>query len=272
GPFAAYVHGWVGCIADLLWLSCALLLGLAVQRARHPWQAAVAAAWLAWRWDALLHAPQAGAQYALSAWHVPRRWLEYQLFPPLLPTFEIGNSLRRLPLALAAALVWLGVLAALWRAGRRWPALWLLGGLATLLPVLPLATSANQYGYGYSALAALVLAGAWPHTSRAGRAAIALLAVLTVLHGALVMRQIRQVGRIQAVFSPALAAAVAARGDGPPLRLRPARGAPDWVFRRITHQIPRYAGVAIGARVQLVGTDAPAEFEITPDGRLHPLR
>lgn len=317
GPFAAYVHGWVGCIADLLWLSCALLLGLAVQRARHPWQAAlaaavltaaallakeaalaippllwlggwwqgrppawraawlaaaaVAAAWLAWRWDALLHAPQAGAQYALSAWHVPRRWLEYQLFPPLLPTFEIGNSLRRLPLALAAALVWLGVLAALWRAGRRWPALWLLGGLATLLPVLPLATSANQYGYGYSALAALVLAGAWPRTSRAGRAAIALLAMLAVLHGAVVMRQIRQVGRIQAVFSPALAAAVAARGDGPPLRLRPGPGARDWVFRRLTHQIPRYAGVAIGARVQLVETDAPAEFEITPDGRLHRL-
>lgn len=318
GPFAAYVHGWVGCIADLLWLSCALLLGLAVQRARHAWQAAlaaglltgagllakeaalaippllalgwwwqgrprpwraawiaaaaVAALWLGWRWEALLHAPHAGAQYALSAWHVPRRWLEYQLFPPLLPAFEIGNSLRRWPLALTAALLWLWVLVALWRAGRQWLALLLLGGVGALLPVLPLASSANQYGYGYSALVALVLAGAWPRTSPAGRAAIALLATLTVLHGLLVMRQIQQVGRLQAAFSPALAAAVAAHGDGPPLRLRPGPGAPDWVFRRLTHQIPRYAGVAIGARVQLVEAEAPADFEIRRDGRLRPLR
>ena len=27
-PYAVYTHGWVGCIADLLWVGCALLLAL----------------------------------------------------------------------------------------------------------------------------------------------------------------------------------------------------------------------------------------------------
>lgn len=32
GPYAVYVHGWVGTLADLIWVSCALLIGLLVVR------------------------------------------------------------------------------------------------------------------------------------------------------------------------------------------------------------------------------------------------
>ena len=46
-PYAAYTHGWVGCIADLLWVSCALVLALALQRLRTGWQVGVLAALLA---------------------------------------------------------------------------------------------------------------------------------------------------------------------------------------------------------------------------------
>ena len=34
-PYAVYVHGWVGCIADLLWVGCGLLLVLVAQRTRQ---------------------------------------------------------------------------------------------------------------------------------------------------------------------------------------------------------------------------------------------
>jgi hypothetical protein len=81
---------------------------------------------------------------------------------------------------------------------------------------------------------------------------------------------------VQAVFSPALAEAVAAhaahsRGDVP-LRLRPAPDADAWIFMRLTHEIPSYRGVAIGKRVQLVAADAPADAVIAADGSIVPLR
>jgi hypothetical protein len=86
----------------------------------------------------------------------------------------------------------------------------------------------------------------------------------------------RHVGQVQAVFSPALAEAVAAHaaqapGDAP-LRLRPAPDADAWIFARLTHDIPSYRGVAIGKRVQLVAADAPADAVIAADGKLEPLR
>ena len=34
GPYAAYVHGWVGTLADLVWVACALVLSWSVQRTR----------------------------------------------------------------------------------------------------------------------------------------------------------------------------------------------------------------------------------------------
>jgi hypothetical protein len=89
------------------------------------------------------------------------------------------------------------------------------------------------------------------------------------------MRTMRHVGQVQAVFSPALAEAVAAHASGSrgdlPLRLRPAPDADAWIFARLTHQIPSYRGVPIGERVRLVAADAPADAVIAADGRIQPL-
>lgn len=313
-PYAAYTHGWIGCIADLAWVGCALAIGLAVQRtrsaivgaiaaalltlvallakeaafaipplllvawwfdARRPtWLAAmlasgtVAALYLAVRLDALLDAPREGAQYSLSLLHMPMRWFEYQVFPslvPLLETFTVTH--RPLPL-LVASVLWLAMFAAVLAASRRLAALYLAGGIAALLPVLPLASSFNHYAYGFAALAAMTVAAAWPHAARRGRIAIAVFAALTLAHGVAVMARMHEVGRIQAVFSPALAAAVQADG-AVALQLHP--DATAWVFRRLTHDIPRYRGVAIGARARIVDAGMPADYRVLPDGRLQRL-
>ncbi|TXH74682.1 MAG: hypothetical protein E6Q88_04145 [Lysobacteraceae bacterium] len=161
GPYAVFVHGWVGTMADLLWLSCALGIGLIVARVSRPWWAfcaaatltligllgkeaaitippllavawwfdarkpawmaatigagGVAAVYLGLRYQALLQSPRDGAQYALSAWHPPLRWIEYQLFaqiPTLLETFTTlarGVDGR----VAVAGLLWLALCAAL---------------------------------------------------------------------------------------------------------------------------------------------------------------
>ena len=316
-PYAVYTHGWVGCIADLLWVGCALLLALCVQRANRTLLAALAAALftglalvakeaafaippllaLAWwfdgrkpKWlfamlasgavaalylglriDVLLHAPREGSQYVLSAWHVPLRWLEYQLFPPIVPLQEAITTLQRSLPALIAGILWLGLLAALWQAGRRHVALFLLGGIAALLPVLPLASAWNHYAYGFAALAAMTVAAAWPRASRIGRIVIGMFAVLTVLHGGAVMWRMQQVGRIQSVFSPALAEAVRTRTEAKPVVLQLAPGIKPWIVQRLTHDIPRYAGVRIGDRVRLGGNGETADYIVQPDGRLQPI-
>jgi hypothetical protein len=324
GPFAAYVHGWVGTIGDLAWVSCALLAGLVATRwprvataalaaaaftaigllakeaaaaipvllavawwfdgRKRHWAAATLAAatvvaiYLALRIGVLLHAPREGTQYALSVAHVPLRWLEYQLFAFVPTVFEAFNTLSRGfdgRIAVAGVL-WLALMAALWRSSPRIAAIFLLAGIAALAPALPLGSSWNHYGYGFAAITAMAVAAAWPRAPRWGRGVIALCALLCLWHGANVMRMMRHVGEVQAVFSPALADAVAARASQPhgdaPLRLRPAPDADAWIFARLTHDIPSYRGVAIGRRVVLVAADAPADAVIAADGRIMPLR
>ena len=326
GPYAAYVHGWIGTIGDLAWVSCALLVALLVAGGVRAWllvagtlllttaallakeaavvipailgvawlclagaaQAAtplrrrvlvatiaaaiVVIAYLALRLPVLLHAPDGAAAYQVDPAQVPRHWLEYQLFPFLPPVFEIFNTLARGfggSLALAG-LLWLGVVAACWRAHARLALFFLLGGAAALAPVLPMSAASNQYGYGFAALATLAAAAAWARAPRWARVALALAALACVWHGVNVMRTTRYVGNVQAVFSPALADAVRAETE-PPLRLRVATDADEWIFRRLTFEIPSYRGVAIDDRVQLVPADAPADAVIQRDGRITPL-
>lgn len=318
GPFAALVHGWVGCIADLLWLSCALCAAWIVQLSSRPvvaalstaaftsiallskeaafaipplllvawlfdrrrarWLAAalgasaVAATWMALRLDLLLDAPREGSQYVMHATNLPLRWLEYQLFAPLVPVQETFLALRRTTPAVVAGLLWLWLVVALLQANRRLALLFVLGGVAALLPVLPLSSGWNHYGYGFAAVTAMTIAAAWPFANRTGRIAIAVFAGLTLLHGLAVMQGIRMVGEVQSRFSPALAAAMRRHEGSAPLLLRPDAGAEAWIFQRLTHDIPRYDGVPIGDRVQLVAGDAPADYRILSDGRLARLR
>ncbi len=320
GPYAAYVHGWVGTLGDVVWVGCALLIGLvatppkpwwfgafatlvltatalfAKEAAlsipalalvawlfdaprRRQWQVVLLAsavpvlAYLAARYGPLLSAPPQGNTYAWSVAHIPVRWLEYQLFLPNLPVFEVHNALSRGitdKRTLIAAVLWLALLVALSRVGWRWAAAFVAGGIAALGPVLVLGASANQYGYGFAAFVAGLLAVAWPALPRWGRGVALLMAALTTLHGINVMRQMRHVGEVQAVFSPALAGALQPRTQ--PLRLAPAADAESWIFQRLTHGIPSYRGVPIGDRVQLVDVGEPADLVIQDDGRLEPAR
>ena len=317
-PYAVYTHGWVGCIADVLWVGCALLLALCVQRTKRPLVAAfsaalftglallakeaafaippllalawwfdgrkpkwlfailasgaVAALYLGLRIDVLLNAPREGSQYVLSAWHAPLRWLEYQLFAPIVPLQEAITTLQRPLPALIAGILWLGLFGALWQAGRRHVALFLLGGIAALLPVLPLASAWNHYAYGFAAIATMTVAAAWPTASRIGRIAIGVFTVLVVLHGGAVMWRMQQVGRIQSVFSPALAEAARAHSDKAPVMLRIGTGIKPWIVQRLTHDIPRYNGVEIGDRVRLAGEGETADYIVLSDGRLQTPR
>lgn len=316
GPFAAYVHGWVGTIGDLAWVSCGLLAMLLVHRegswivvaaiavvatlvgllakeaalalpalfavawlvdGRHRrWAAAtcasgaVAAAYLATRIGALLHAPRQGGQYAVSVADVPIRWVEYQLYPVMVRTFEIFNTLGGglTGSVVLAAVLWGALGLALWRSGWRCLVIWCAGGVAALSPVLPMAASWNQYAYGYAAAAALAMTLAWRGAPRWGRAILVLYALLVIAHGQLVTRQVHAVGEVQARFSPSLARTLARCAPGEGVAVRPAPDADAWIFARLTHEIPRYDGVAIGRRVAQVDAGVPADIEIAADGRL----
>jgi hypothetical protein len=308
-PYAAYTHGWVATIADLIWVSCALGLAWCVLRFSRPvaiaaaafgfalagilgkeaaaaipvlcavafllddarrkrWLAATIgsglsiALFLAWRLPALLHAPRdGGALYVPRLSNVPVRWFEYQVFPVLAMLFEAQTTLiRGWGKVAVAALLWMLLVCAVWRARPRLAIAFLAGGVAALAPVLVLGVAWNHYAYGFAAVAAMCVAAAWPRASRPGRGAIAVFAVLTALHAGLVMVAMREVARVQSVFTPALAATLEARsGD---VRLRVSPQARPWIFRRLAH----------GQDVSIVEADAPADFEIQPDGSLRPLR
>lgn len=319
GPFAALTHGWVGTLADLIWVGCALLVALLAQRERpgpaswiavfaltalallakeagivipallglawlllgrrREWLIAAVVAglpvaiYLALRVGVLLFSPREAANYGWSLAFIPERWLEYQLYPPIATKMAIAGTLSR---GLGdgrvwlAILVWLATAAALWRVGARWCLGWLLAGTAALGPVMILAESANQYGYGYAAATAAVCAAAWPHMRRWGKAVLIVAALLSVWHGVNVMRRMHEVGRIQSVYSPALARAVAQQPAG--VRLKLADAGQEWIYLRLSHEIPSYAGVEIGDRAKLVAAGEAADYEIQRDGSLKPLR
>ena len=328
GPYATYVHGWIGTLGDLAWLSCGLLCATIAVRQPRAWLAGVAAAalttvallakeaavsipallalawwfdgrkrawaaatlgaggvalpYLALRADVLLHAPRAGDQYTLHIGNLPVRWFEYQVYPAMPSVFEMFNTLARGVTAgvVAATLAWVALLVVLWRSHPRLVAVFLLAGFAALGPVLLLGASFNHYAYGFAAITAATAAAAWMRAAPWARGVLALLALVGTWHGVNVMRQVRHVGEVQAVFSPALADVL--RGNARHVRLRPAPDADGWIFQRLTHEIPGYDGVDIGDRVELVTADAapdgmpmdgmPVDFIIAADGRLLPPR
>ena len=231
------------------------------------------AAYLALRVGVILFAPRPPGVYAWSLLSVPGQWLGYQLYPLEPTVLEPQNALRVSRKQLGAALA---VLVALWtvvaRADWRAAAWGLVGGAIALGPVLLLQSPATHYAYAQSAVVAGALAVAWPRLGRVGRAVVGFALVVMLWHGVNVARQVHRVGVLQAKFSPALAAAVAQAG-GAPVRVRlPVLD--DWVYARLTHEIPAYAGVAIGDRVVVVAAGDPAavDYTIDADGGLRPAR
>lgn len=320
GAYAAHTHGWVGTLADLIWVGCALSIALIVQRDRRPRATVIATmaltvlallakeaavvipallalAWLfldrrpAWgraalaaalpvaiytalRIGVLLFSPREAANYGWSLVFIPQRWLEYQLFLPNPTKMEAADTLIRGfgdGRVLAALALWLALAWSLWQVGPRWLLAFVLAGAAALGPVLILAESANQYGYGFAAVTVAICAAAWSRMDRLGKAVVVVLMVLNLWHGVNIVRHMRHVGEVQAVFSPALAAVVGQHGDDT-LRLRSADPGQRWLFDRLTHDIPSYRGVPIGKRVRLVREDEAADYLIEADGRLTPLR
>lgn len=319
GPYAMYVHGWVGTLGDLMWVACALLLGIVVSRSEHRvsiflvalllttaallakeaavsipallalawwlggrqrrWGIAAAGAalpvvvYLALRIGVLMFSARQGNAYDWSFGNIPLRWFEYQVYQPNIAVFEVATTLvrgfdKRVVISVA---LWLLLSVALVRIGWRWLTGFLLTGVAALAPVLVLEASANQYAYGFAAITALLVAAGWSRMNRIGHCIVAVLAILNLWHGINVMREMRRVGDIQAIFSPALADAVR-QSRSPMLRLVPAMAGDVWIFQRLTHDIPIYRGIAIGHRAQLVETNAAADYRIDADGRLTRLR
>ena len=323
-PYAAYVHGWVATLADLLWVGIGLAMAAWLQRraaverddsARAPafllaflatatallakeaaivfpalallaallaprrrtWSAATAGSglaaliYLALRIGPLLQGARPGSGYALNLLQIPQRWLEYHGFTWLPTLFEMQSVSAASPLRLAAlVLVSSAFLFALWRARPHYAIAWLVGSAAALGPVLILTHSANQYGYGFSALGCGLAALAWPRTSHIGRLALAGAALLTLWHGVNVQRDMQRAGQLQARFSPALADAVRSHGAAT-LILEIGEPGDRWLYTRLTHAIAAYRGVPIGDRVRVAADNESGNYRIESDGSLTPV-
>lgn len=320
GPYAAFTIGWVGTIAELIWVFCALCMGILMQREapsrlsysavfmltvvallaketavvipallllawwfsgrRRPWAIATVLAavpvmiYLAIRLKVILHAPASvGSSYAWSLASIPVRWAEFQLFPGANHLFGsdalLVHGIRGRQLRISA-LLWLALLWALWRAGPRYLAAFLLASTAALGPVLILGVAATWYGYGLEAVVTGVCVLGWARMSRSARIVLVLVAGMWVSHGFYIMRITHDIGEKQARFSPALAAAIQ-RAGGQLVTLQLQNQADRWIYLRLTHEIPSYDGVPIGNRVQLVAPGAAADDLILANGMLSPL-
>lgn len=318
GPFAAWVHGWVGCLGDLLWvgfgLGCVamlqgpdasrdrvfsaiaaalatllallskeaalaipamLALGTLLLRFPRNWLIAtfasgiVATIYLALRLDTLI-APGEAASYTLHPAALPARWLEYMMFPWALGTEEIHVlHMASWSTWLLLAIAPLALIACLWRACPRLMLAWLVGGALVLAPVLALPVSFNQYGYGFAALGCGVTALAWQRLGRTGRSTLAALALVIVAHGFQIQMHMLETGRLQAAFSPSLAAQVQARSQGV-IALWPERVSQHPIYARLTHDVPAWHGIPLGARVGMSATAEEATHLISSDGHVQP--
>lgn len=318
-PYAAYVHGWVGTLADLLWVGCGLALAHGLlslhQRAAAPATGALLAfvlttlgllakeaalalpallglLWCLHRRERLLAGAVLGSglaalvylgmrlgtlltpagpdAYSFTPEAVPRNALAYPLFLLQPSAFEVGALWNASGLRLAVALgLWLMALVCLLRRAPRRAVLLVAGSGLALAPALPLGMPANQYGYGFSAWLIACAALAWPSLSRGGRGLLLGLALISTWHGLNVQREMRRIGELQAVFQPALVQAL--RTQPGPVRLLPA-GPDQWIYRRLTHQVPAWRGEKIGERVRWAEAGETAAYRIGSDGRLSPAR
>lgn len=232
----------------------------------------VAALYLGLRLPVLLQQPE-GTHYSLSVWSMPIRWLEYNLYWIMPnagePNSTLPNGFHISPII--AMLFVIGFFMALWLSHRKLTLVLLFGSIATLLPVLPIASSAGQYGYLFAAWTVLMVALIWPHASSWVKKVIAVMAALGLMHAMVIMVMMYYVGAIQSVFTPAVAKVVAVTNHNQPIRLKLAADSRPWIFVRLVNDIPSYQGVAIGDRIQLVNQDQTADYLIQADGELMAL-
>ena len=229
----------------------------------------VAVAYLYLRLPVLMQQPE-GTHYSLGFWHAPWRWLEYHLYwvtPIEVEPHTTTSKGWRVPPVLAALLV-MGFWLVMWRSSKKAMLALLAGGVALLLPVLPIASSAAQYGYLFAAWCLLVVVMTWPRVDLWGRYYLVLLGGLSAIHGLVIMLVMVYTGMVQSVYSPALAQRVAQHTGDEPLRLQLTPATRVWIFYRLTHQIHSYKGIEIEHRAQIVDAGEATDYYIQPDGRI----
>ena len=94
------------------------------------------------------------------------------------------------------------------------------------------------------------------------------MALLSVIHGLEIMAMMRHVGKIQAVFSPALSEVIKQETDRKTIYLQAPSKSSKWLFTRLSHEIHSYQGVEIGEAAQIVGEGQNADYLIQPDGQI----
>jgi hypothetical protein len=229
--------------------------------------AAIVAGYLVLRFGVLAHVSPQDSAYAWAPANMPRRLVEYLLFPFMPPLLEVGITLGKSAARIGAAgLCVATLLAALAARGWRWPLAWLMLYAGLLAPVLVLGTSYGQYAYLASAGAVAIIALAWSRLPRVARGAVCLITLVAVAHGIAVMARMREIGAMQVNFHNTLLEHL--RMTNGPLTVSSAPS-DHWMLERFLHDIPSYRGVAIGGRVVPVSdAHSPGMLLMQPDGRL----
>jgi ABC-type multidrug transport system fused ATPase/permease subunit len=318
-PYAVYVHGWVGTMADMLVMSSLLLLviltlkqsrlfvilllssvltavALISKESAIVFPAVFAVAWLfdgfkkRWficcfvttlmvliylyiRLPILLQQPE-NTHYSLSILNAPVRWLEYYLYWIMPNTIEpmstLPSGLHTTPIV--AGLLLIGLVIILFKINKKLTLAFFSGGLACLLPVLPISTSYTQYGYLFSAWTISMLLIAWQHSKPWQRRYLLLIAFLCVYHGFSVMKVIHNVGSIQSVFTPALVEITQEYKDKRTIRLKVNKDSDLWIYKRLTHHIPSHLGRPLGDRFEFVTDPSEADHLILDSGMISKIK
>jgi hypothetical protein len=207
--------------------------------------------------------------YSWSPTVIPIRWAEAMLFPWMPTQLDLYNVANSAGWRLAwASGVALALIVCTWRASPRLALVYVAGGAIAFGPTLTLQSGSPQYGYGYSVLACVCLALAWPRLQRTAQGVLLFAVLISTWHGFNMQREFRRIGQLQAQFSPALAAHLRRLAPDARVRLWPEQD--RHVYQRLTTAIPHYRGVVFGERVLLASSPDQADLRIAPDGSLHP--
>lgn len=229
--------------------------------------AALVAIYLVLRLHVILGTPHGGAAYAWSTANIPRRLLDYLLFPFLPPLLEVGPTLHKgLVRLIAAAACLVALQAALAGAGSRWPLVWIAQFAALLAPVLILGSSYGQYAYLASVPAVGIVAVAWRRLRSPSRIAISIVAAVAIAHAGAITWRMREVGIAQTNFYADLLAHLAATQGL--IAVASADAADRWMVERFLSGVTVYRGVALDERVRRAEDASEASLIMQGDGHL----
>lgn len=235
--------------------SLLLVAGISLKDVRWRWafaaSAAVGVAYLSLRYPILADPARKATSYGIDLGGIPLRFVGYQLFP-----LHLGHSWAN-SILVAPAWRWTSYSAFIgtcWFGLLRTPrhaVIWLLMSVACLGPSLLIGSMASQYAYGLSAGLIMFVALVWSGTRVWGRILAVGLMLVSSWHGVEVAYHIRNVGLLQAQFSPSMADALAQSGATPqaPLHLLPRCLSQRAVYNGFAAHIPSYHGVEIAGRV-----------------------